>query len=476
MWDLSKYSDNTAVIDDRGSTITYRQLQQAGNDLCNAVSKVNGKEARCLVFSMCENAMGSVIGYISFLNGGIVPVMLKHDIDEELLKNLYEEYKPAYIWIPSRDKEKNIYNGLDPVYEKWDYILLKTPFGIQTELNPKLGLLLTTSGSTGSPKFVRQSYNNIRANIDSIVKYLELTSDERPITTLPMNYTYGISIINTHIDVGATLLLTDTTLLQREFWSFFKEQNATSFGGVPYTYEMLKRLRFFKMELPSLKTMTQAGGKLLPELHKEFAEYAKASGRNFVVMYGACEATARMGWLPSERSIEKQGAMGIAIPGGRFELIDADDNVIDEPETVGELVYYGENVTLGYAEKAEDLIKDDERNGRYVTGDMAKKDVDGFYYIIGRKKRFLKIYGNRVNLDDCERMLKAEFGEDLACAGFDDNLYIFDRNENILPDMKRFLAEKTGLNPAAFKTMRLDEIPHNESGKVVYKALEKYYG
>ena len=137
------------------------------------------------------------------------------------------------------------------------------------------------------------------------------------------------------------------------------ENEATSIAGVPYTYEMLKRLRFTSMSLPSLRTMTQAGGKLHPDLHREFAEYALANGVDFVIMYGAAEATARMGYLPPDKSLEKYGSMGIAIPGGKFDLIDDAGMVITEPNTIGELVYYGDNVTLGYAECGADLLKGD---------------------------------------------------------------------------------------------------------------------
>ena len=152
--------------------------------------------------------------------------------------------------------------------------------------------------------------------------------------------------------------------------------------------------------------MPQAGGKILSDLHQKFTEFAQREGKNFVVMYGQCEATARMSYLPSERARDKVGSMGIVIPGGKFSLIDVEGKEILEPETMGELVYEGENVTLGYAECADDLAKGDERYGRQETGDMAKRDGDGFYYIVGRKKRFLKIFGNRVNLDETERMIK----------------------------------------------------------------------
>lgn len=298
---------------------------------------------------------------------------------------------------------------------------------------------------------------------------------ERPITTLPMNYVYGLSIINSHFLVGATLLLTDKGLTQKEFWNFFKEQEATSFGGVPYTYEMLDRLRFYRMKLPSLRTMTQAGGKIVPELHEKFARYAQEQCKNFVVMYGAAEATARMGYLPPEKAVEKRGSMGIPIPGGVFHLIGAEGQEIIEPLTTGELVYEGKNVTLGYAEYGEDLARGDERYGRLETGDMAQFDEDGYYYIVGRKKRFLKIYGNRVNLDEVDRLIKGEYGIEVASSGVDDHMYIFVTDEKYAESVRKFVIGKTKLNPSAFKMIVIDEIPKNDSGKTLYKELRKYY-
>lgn len=224
--------------------------------------------------------------------------------------------------------------------------------------------------------------------------------------------------------------------------------------------------------------MTQAGGKILPELHKKFAEYAQREGKNFVVMYGQCEATARMSYLPPERALDKVGSMGIAIPGGKFSLIDADGSVINEPDVTGELVYEGANVTLGYAECADDLSKGDERHGRLETGDMAKRDEGGFYYVVGRKKRFLKIFGNRVNLDETERMIKGAFPElDCACGGVDDKMkiYVVTSGDNHgmywLEKIRDYVTEKTHLNFTAFEIVPVASIPKNASGKTLYSEL-----
>lgn len=467
MWDLKKFSGRTAVITDAGDEISYDCLSELTEVLARAVNR------RCLVFNLCSNTIGSLTGYVSFLNHGIVPLMLDAHIDADLLNHFLTAYRPDYLWVPA-DKAAE-FDG-ENVYESCGYALIKRADENVYPLYKDLALLLTTSGSTGSPKFVRQSLANIKANTASIVEYLKLDSTERPITTLPMNYTYGLSIINSHLAVGATIILTKATLMQREFWTLFTEREATSFGGVPYTYEILDKLMFFRRKLPSLRTMTQAGGKLLPDLHKKFAEYAEREGKNFIVMYGAAEATARMAYLPAEKSLEKYGSMGIAIPGGKFRLIDENGVEITDPETVGELVYTGENVTLGYAVCGEDLAKGDERGGVLQTGDMAKFDADGYFYIVGRKKRFLKIFGNRVGLDETERLIKSYYaGLECACAGKDDAMYVFITDAEKTEDLKKFLAEKTRLNPTAFHIKVLDVIPKNDAGKTLYRELEKFY-
>lgn len=467
IWDFEFCSENTALMSDNGETVSYLELERESGKVASLVGK------RCLVFCLCQNEIGSVIGYVGFINNGIIPALLSSHLEETLLDQLLKTYRPAYLWIP--ENMGNKYPNSESVYRTHGYVLLKTRYNEDVDYYPELALLLTTSGSTGSPKFVRQSYKNIRANTESIVEYLELNSSERPITTLPMNYTYGLSIINTHLMVGATILLTDKTIMQKDFWTYFDKEKATSFGGVPYTYEMLEKLRFFNMELPYLHTMTQAGGKLTPELHEKFATYANRSKKKFIVMYGQCEATARMGYLPASKAVEKKGSMGVAIPGGKFCLIDEKGNEIAEPHHTGELVYEGDNVTLGYAERLSDLALGDERFGVLQTGDMAEFDEEGFFYIVGRKKRFLKIYGNRVNLDEMDRLIKGKFNVEVACAGVDDHMYIFLTNRSIALEVKDFVTHTTKLNPAAFKVIIIDSIPKSDSGKTKYSELERYY-
>jgi acyl-coenzyme A synthetase/AMP-(fatty) acid ligase len=459
-----KFGDKVAFLDDRSQQITYQELAQYSEKLGNVL------EARKLAFCLCENSVGSAVGYLSFLRNGVVPLMLDRKIDEELLNHLLTVYQPAYVYCPADMQEK--FSDYDAVHEGFVYVLKHAKTETEVQLYQDLALLLTTSGSTGSPKLVRQSYRNIQANAQAIAQYLELDDTERPISTLPMNYTYGLSIINSHVFVGATILLTDKTMAMKPFWDFMKTNKATSFGGVPFTYEMLKRVRFFKMDLPDLRYMTQAGGKLSPDLHREFAQWAKEQGKKFIVMYGQTEATARMGYLPAEKSLEKYGSMGKAIPGGTFVLIDVNGNPVTEPEQVGELVYEGENVTLGYAVCREDLAKGDERGGRLVTGDMAKMDADGYYYIVGRKKRFLKIFGNRVNLDEIDQLIKKHFeGIDCASTGVDDKMKTFITDSTQIEAVREYLSDTTHLSQSAFEVVSIPEIPKNEAGKTLYKEL-----
>lgn len=473
VWDLHQFDDKCAAKDEYGNSVTYRELANYTETVKQCIGD------RKLVFLVASNTLASFMAYVACLNSGNVPVMLSEELDEQQFEFLYDTYRPQYIYtrkkeILTKEMEKVAVENEKQKNDTYGWYYVKNP--MVYPLFEELALLLTTSGSTGSPKLVRQSYKNIRANMKSIVEYLKLDCKERPITTLPMNYTYGLSIINSHLAVGATMLLTEKSLMQREFWEFFKENEATSFGGVPYTYEMLKKLRIFRMDLPSLKTMTQAGGKLLPALHKEFAEYAKETGREFVVMYGQTEATARMAYLPPEKSLEKYGSMGVAIPGGTFTLIDADGKEILESDIVGELVYEGENVTLGYAEVGSDLSKGDENFGKLQTGDMAKRDEDGYYYIVGRKKRFLKIYGKRINLDEVGALVKDAFAQiECAAAGKDDELYVFITDEDYRAEVRDFVKEKMHISSNAIKVVVIDEIPKNDSGKVMYVNLEKYY-
>jgi acyl-coenzyme A synthetase/AMP-(fatty) acid ligase len=354
--------------------------------------------------------------------------------------------------------------GFKSVFTAWDYALVKT--GCQKVcLFDDLALLLPTSGSTGSPKLVRHSYRNIESNANNVRRLFELDGSEKAIAILPMHYTMGLSVIASHLLAGSTLLLSGRSLLDKGFWAMLKE--ATSFTGVPYSYEILTKMRFTRMDLPILKVITQGGGKLSEEMFKMLAQYAHDHGKKFIATYGQTECTARMAYLPAEWAMTKICSIGFAEPGGELSIIDKDGVETFEGEAEGEMVYRGENVTLGYATCSEDLLKGDENYGVMYTGDLARRDADGCYYIIGRLKRFLKIYGLRIGLDEVERMIKSEFETDCYCSGTDEMLSIRITNASIADKVAAFVEEKTHLFHKNIEVKTVQSILRNEAGKVM---------
>ncbi|ORU00527.1 Long-chain-fatty-acid--CoA ligase [Anaerovibrio sp. JC8] len=458
---LEKFGDTTALIEESGKAWSFNQLVAEADNIASLMEK------RSLAFLLCRNCVSAVTAYVGALRHGMVPLLLNGEIQDELLEHLLKAYHPKYLWMEVGRKAsigKVLYS--DGNYQLWDTGEEKYP------INDDLAVLLSTSGSTGSPKLVRQSYKNIMANTLSIAKYLSLTSDDRAITTMPMYYTYGLSIIQTQLFAGGSIVLTEASMFARVFWELLKKYEVTNFGGVPYTYEMLKRMRFGRMDLPSLRFITQAGGKLAADISAEFAKVCDDKGIKFITMYGACEATARMAYLPWEYAQDKAGSIGIAIPEGRLALMDDRGAEITASDIDGELIYYGDNVTLGYTECQDDLSKGDENHGVLHTGDIARRDGDGFYYITGRKKRFLKLFGNRVSLDAVEAYLKSQGYLSCACAGADDKLVVYTTEDINTKELCLRLGEFTHLHSSAFAVVKVEEIPRNSSGKILYESLK----
>ncbi len=457
--------EKIALIDNEGNSVKYGEIPELMKNVGeNVVS-------RSIIFNLCKNTVGSVIGYLGFVEKKAVPVMLNSKIDKELLDNLLETYKPAYLWIPKENTENYPY---EKVYELFDYVLLKTDNEIYP-INDKLQLLMTTSGSTGSPKLVRYKKGNLEANAKNVALAFGWTSEERPVCDLGMQYTMGLNVINTHLYVGATLLLTTYNLFSGEFWDYIRAEKATNFTGVPFSYDIFYRLHFERMDLPYLTTLSQGGGKLTDARFKQLADYAERTGKRFIASFGTTETSARMACLPADLAASKIGSIGRAIPEGELFLVDTEGNLIEDVVAEGEMCYKGPNVTMGYAVCKEDLEKDDEFNGVYHTGDLAKRDEDGCYYVTGRLSRFLKLLSYRVSLDQTERMIQQEFGIECACAGTDQRMNIYVTDESKSKEIVDFLCDKLGMFKTLFRVFVIDEILRNDSGKIQYKKLDAMY-
>ncbi|MGE0078217.1 MAG: AMP-binding protein [Bacteroidales bacterium] len=457
-----KSSDSVAAIDDRGGIITYGQILYFYESIAKII------DTREVIFCLCENTIGSLVGYISFYQNKDVVLLLGASIDRELLSELIFIYKPSYLWFPERlINEFNV----DVVTRNYGFLLAKTS-NKKYPIHEDLSLLLTTSGSTGSPKLVRYKYGNIECNAKAVAEVFNWTADERAICELPMQYSMGLNVINSHLYSGGTVLLVSNSLTSPFFWKFIREQKGTSFTGVPFSYEILNKLRFTQMSLPYLKTIAAGGGKLSDNLFVKLSEYAQINGKRFFATFGTTETSARMSYLPPDLAMSKTGSVGIPIPRSEMFLINELGNRIDESNIEGELCYRGSNVTMGYAFCKEDLAKGDEFNGEYRTGDIARKDLDGFFYILGRKKRFLKLFGLRVSLDQCERLINEKFQTECGCTGDDNRMDIFIENSAITEDVKSFISYKTKLPPSVFNVMFIESLPRNTSKKIIYSLLK----
>ena len=457
---LDRFGDSVALLCDDGAKYTYRQLETQTMMFAQRVYS----PVRRVAFIIVNNCEQSVWGYLGFLRADVVPLLLGNKLSHELFERLIEMYHPTWIWA------EEDYFCQNEQYRHGKYVLSKLdaePYSI----HPDLCMMLTTSGSTGSPKCVRQTKANLEINSTCAVEHLRLSQEECFMTTLPMNYTYGLMSLQSHLLAGARIIMNRHSVMTREFWQLLQEHKATSFAGVPFTYEMLRRMRFTSMDLPHLRYVTEAGGKMEKDAIIEVATALNKKGKDFIVLYGQTEGTCFMSYVPHEQQITKAGSIGVPFRCGEFSLVDEDGKTISGIGKSGELVFSGTSVCFGYAEGWQDLELGDVWNGYLPTGDIAQCDEDGFYTIVGRKKRFLKIHGERINLDEIEGLLR-DRGIENVCQGRDDEICIYTTNEDVTA-IRTQLNQLTGINRECLTVRRIPYIPRNESGKILYSELDK---
>lgn len=464
MFNLENHSDNPCL---EGDGVVYRY-----SDVQREAVRVRGVlPGRNLVLCICENCIPSLLGYICLVVIDQVLILVEAGQPMPTIKLLLASYRPAYLWLP----ESRICEIEDTivVWKLGHYVLVKVASGVLSPtLSERLQLLLTTSGSTGSGKMVRLSRSNLLANATAINEYLGIRPDDVAITTLPFSYSFGLSILHTHLMAGASIQVTQLSPLCREFWVLVQQRRVTSLSGVPYTFDMFKRVRFERFELSAIRYLSQAGGKMGEDTLDYLHQVSREKAWSVFLMYGQTEASARMSYLPSELLEKKLGSIGQAIPGGRFELVDGGGELIEAAGVQGELIYYGKNVALGYAKCASDLARGDDWNGRLTTGDLAFRDEDGFYYLSGRLKRFVKIFGKRISLDEVETLLRTGHPNcEFACHGQDNVLRIACVGELDCENVVLFLSQLLSLHRSAISCISVNHIPRLSNGKVNYTAL-----
>jgi len=424
----SRGEDSALLTVDR--RLSYRQLA----DRVAASASDLGSRRR-LVLLETRNDVDTVVNYLGALAGGHVVLPVSAGADHTAMVDAYD---PDVVIVDGSVRHRHL-----PA----------------NELHPDLALLLSTSGSTGSPKLVRLSRTNLASNAEAIATYLYIRHTDRAATTLPMSYCYGLSVVHSHLLRGAGLLLTDDSVVDEGFWDLMRAHCGTTFAGVPHTFDLLDRIGFDDMSLPHLRYVTQAGGRLAPDAVRRYAELGRRRGWQLFVMYGATEATARMAYLPPELAHDNPGSIGVPIPGGTFDLVPADGM----DDHTGELVYRGPGVMMGYAHTPEDLATGHTVEALH-TGDLARRRADGLYEVVGRISRFVKLYGLRIDLQRVETALQ-NAAVTAVCTEGDGALLVAATDRPPGCDVALLAADASGLPRSAVRVLDVDEIPRLPSGK-----------
>ena len=460
---LEKYKDSIAVIDDNSNKYSYEKLINCSEKVASYFSK------RDIVFLICENSFEFLSCYVGLIRKKIVIFLIDKSLNENNLSKLIDIYKPKYLLVPFDLKISEFKKKQVQINNK--YKLYFTKYKKISKIDKNLALLISTSGTTGSPKFVKLSYENILNNTQKISEYLNIKKNHRAITTLQPQYSYGLSIINSHLIKGSSIIMTDKTLLDKNFWELLKKEKASTFGGVPFIFEILSKLKFSNMNLPSLKYLTQAGGKLQNNLLKEFNSICIKKKIKLIVMYGQTEASPRMSYLEWKYANKKIGSIGKALKGGTFELYDEKNKKIKKNNQVGELAYIGKNIMLGYANNSKDLQKNKKLKVLF-TGDLGYRDKDGFYFLVGRKSRYIKIYGVRVSLNNIEEELNKK-NINNAVVGEDNKLKIFIEDNKKTRSVLEILKNQMSIKKNIIEIIAINKIPRNVDGKIIYVQLKE---
>ncbi|WP_194165912.1 AMP-binding protein [Shewanella sp. YLB-07] len=429
--------------------LNYRQLKLAIQARQKALT-VNIQSGQVCALAL-QPSLTSVISYLACMDAGIPLLLLDKQQTDSVNDRLMDLYRVAWLLDVTAGEDKAIAPKEAPVRKD-------------------LALLLATSGSTGAPKAVMLSRKNIVSNACSIAEYLPMRTNDIAITCLPLHYSFGLSVLNSHLWLGACVLLSDEAMLSRTFWQHVIKYRVNSLSGVPFSYQMLKNLRIEGMDLPDLRYLTQAGGKLPHTLVTHFTALAKDKGWSFYIMYGQTEATARIAYLPPEHLESHGDCIGKAIPGGELFLKDEQGLRITSSELAGELYYRGDNVMLGYAACYQDLHGIDCCN-ELATGDIAELTPSGLYRISGRKRRFIKVRGKRLSLDHIETLLAASVGSNVWALGKDEELQLAYEQAEDIQVLTNFAMDQLGLHPSLFKLKHVAELPRLSNGKPDYQAL-----
>lgn len=446
---------------------TRGQLQ---NNVASFTEKLTFRH-KALGFLFALNNVDSLVAYLAAIEAGHAIVMLNPELDCPLKSKLIDLYQPDFIIAPithapgpNLDYSTQVLGG---------QLLLRAREPHRHAIHPDLTLLISTSGTTGSPKFVRLSLRNLESNAQQINTALRNTERSCAMITAPIFNGYGQSVIHTHLLAGGSFVLTRQRLISQEFWDIARDAECNSIGGTPYFYQVLDRLDVDSLQVPRLSKFVQTGGRLPEDLALKFHRIASQRRGTLHLMYGQAEATARITGLEPHFLPDAVRSVGQVLAGGR--LIVERDGIRCGPIEEGELIYEGPNVMMGYATHPDDFQKGDSQGGRLATGDLGYRDDRGLFYITGRKARFAKLFGWRISLDDVEEML-SHTGPVAAvneAVNQGDRIVIYtERSTAALEEPVQQLAAKLRIHYSGFEIRSVGSIPRLANGKVDYRSLQ----
>lgn len=363
----------------------------------------------------------------------------------------------------------------------WQHVVQQPEHALNVKMiDWDLASIIYTSGSTGDPRGATLSHLNIMTNTRSIVDYAGLRAEDRIMVVLPFPYVYGKSLLNTHIAVGGTVVLDNRFVFPNVILQTMQEKAATGFAGVPSTYAFLLGISAVrKMEFPALRYLMQAGGAMAPALIREVMEIFQ--GKKIFIMYGATEASARLSYLPPEDLPRKVGSIGKAIPNVELRII-KDDGVEAGPGEIGEIVARGANMMQGYWNQPQETAAVLTQHG-FHTGDLGRRDEEGFFYVVGRKRDMIKSSGYRVSPKEIEEtLLEHPHILETAVIGIPDPYvgeaicaYIVPKNGVPVPEdeLMAYCKERLPEYKRPRRVILRQSLPKNASGKIMKEQLRK---
>ena len=455
--------DAPAVFD--GNTaqwLTRRQLSRAVSDFAERLRFPQ----KAFGFIFAFNNAESLVAYLAAVHAGHAVAMLNPELDPVLRARLISLFQPDFIIEPKPHDAMNGYREVESPYTSQALLRSTTPH--RHPVHPDLALLLSTSGSTGSPKLARLSFHNLEFNARQVIRALRLTDQDRTMITAPIFNALAQSAIHSLLLCGASFAITRARVVTSEFWDTARRAECNSIGGTPFFYQTLDRLDLDSLNVPLLKNFLQTGGRFPEHLASKFHAIAMARGGSLHMMYGQSEAGPRMSDLGPAHLPEAWRSIGVALEGGRLWV--QNDGRECPPMEEGEIYYQGPNVMMGYAFGPDDLGKGDQVGGILATGDVGYRDQRGLFYITGRKSRFAKVFGWRVSLDEVEELL-AHAGTVAAITESERVVICAERPGPALEGAVDQLAVRLRLHRSGFEIREVDAIPRLANGKVDYRSL-----